>query len=89
MKVPRILKDWTKKFHWWHWPYLRIRQAPVVPPKRVVDLLLKTRRPVYWSNPPWNCEWRMFYRTELKTGKVITRLLPPSYKPCKDWLYKD
>ena len=77
-----------------NWKRLR---APVVPPAWVIKELGETHQPVLWENGENregdetiignNKNWLMFYRTEFEGNRVVTRLLPGSAQPIKDWLY--
>lgn len=58
--------------------------APVVPPRKVVEELQETGKPVWWENG--TSKWLMLYRTEFEGDKIITRLRPGSIQPTKRWL---
>ena len=59
-------------------------EAPVVPPRKVVEKLQETGKPVWWENG--TSKWLMLYRTECEGDKIITRLRPGSVQPTKGWL---
>ena len=59
-------------------------RAPIVPPKRIVEELRRTGKPVWWETGTG--KWLMLYRTEFVGSSVITRLRPGSIQPIEGWL---
>ncbi len=61
--------------------------APVVPPRSIVEKLMKGGRAfVDWENE-WHPWYTMYYRTEFYRNAIVTRLRPGSIIPVEGWLY--
>ena len=64
---------------------------PVIPPRKVVEEVRRTQRPVGWNNNKIadGISFPMRYRTRLVSGSrnvVVTHLLPGSCVPVEGWL---